>query len=117
MEKLLRTTAVELGLSCASSSNPLPGSVIKETAVQNTLSQAWYLGRAVHLARRQKTSYTDAIVRVHRAFPSFRPLFHSALTMISSTCAPERSCSRERSLTCTDSSEAATPWVLLSSLR
>ncbi|PNP49023.1 hypothetical protein THARTR1_10234 [Trichoderma harzianum] len=64
LEKMLRTTAVELGLACASASNPMPGSVIKSTAVQNTHSQAWYLGRAVHSARRNKTSYLDAIFAV-----------------------------------------------------
>ncbi|KAM6477494.1 putative hydantoinase/oxoprolinase [Trichoderma sp. SZMC 28011] len=64
LEKMLRTTAVELGLSCASASNPMPGSIIKSTAVQNTHSQAWYLGRAVHSARRNKTSYLDAIFAV-----------------------------------------------------
>ena len=58
----MRTTAVELGLACGTASNPMPGSVIKSTAVQNTHSQAWYLGRAVHAARRNKTSYLDAIV-------------------------------------------------------
>lgn len=58
----MRTAAVELGLSCASGTSPLPGSVIKEYGVPNTLSQAWYLGRAVHLARRRKASYVDAIV-------------------------------------------------------
>ncbi|PHH87207.1 hypothetical protein CDD83_9183 [Cordyceps sp. RAO-2017] len=64
LEKLIRNTAVELGLTCASSSNPLPGSAIKAHGVPNTLSQAWYLGRAVHQARRNKTSYVDAIFDV-----------------------------------------------------
>ncbi|POR39400.1 Hydantoin utilization protein A [Tolypocladium paradoxum] len=63
LEKVMRTTAVELGLTCASGTNPLPGSAIKEYGVPNTLSQAWYLGRAVHLAMRNKASYVDAIVR------------------------------------------------------
>lgn len=62
LEKIIRTTAVELGLTCASSTNPLPGSAIKAHGIPNTLSQAWYLGRAVHLARRNKASYVDAIV-------------------------------------------------------
>lgn len=58
----MRTTAIELGLTCAAATNPLPGSVIKTAALPNTISRAWYLGRAVHLARQNKTSYIDAIV-------------------------------------------------------
>ncbi|KAI0170963.1 hypothetical protein BJ166DRAFT_208485 [Pestalotiopsis sp. NC0098] len=61
LENILRTTAVELGLGCAVCANPLAGSVIKEYAVPNTLSQAWFLGKAVHLARRQKVDHVDAI--------------------------------------------------------
>lgn len=35
---------------------------MKRATIPNTLSQSWYLGRAVHQARRAKTSYTEAIV-------------------------------------------------------
>lgn len=49
------TAAVELGLGHAACARPLVASIIKEYAVPNTISQAWYLGRAVHLARRSKT--------------------------------------------------------------
>ncbi|PHH59956.1 hypothetical protein CDD81_2355 [Ophiocordyceps australis] len=64
LERLMRASAIELGLACASSSNPLTGAIVKAYGVPNTLSQAWYLGRAVHLARRNKTSYVDAIFDV-----------------------------------------------------
>ncbi|KAF4968199.1 hypothetical protein FSARC_4389 [Fusarium sarcochroum] len=64
LESLLRTAVIELGLGCAVCANPLPGSVIKSHGVPNTVSQAWYLGRAVHDARRNKTSYVDAIFDV-----------------------------------------------------
>ncbi|RDA82422.1 hypothetical protein CP532_0843 [Ophiocordyceps camponoti-leonardi (nom. inval.)] len=64
LETTIRTVAVELGLSCASSLNALPGSAIKAHGVPNTISQAWFLGRAVHMARRSKTSYVDAIFDV-----------------------------------------------------
>ncbi|KAM4066229.1 hydantoinase/oxoprolinase domain-containing protein [Hirsutella rhossiliensis] len=64
LEKIIRTTAVELGLTCAASTNPLPGSAIKAHGIPNTLSLAWYLGRAVHLAKRNKASYVDAIFDV-----------------------------------------------------
>ncbi|KAH6609812.1 hypothetical protein Trco_003158 [Trichoderma cornu-damae] len=61
LEAILRTTAIELGLGCAACSTPLPGSIVKQYSVPNTLSQTWYLGRAIHQARRRKTSYIDAI--------------------------------------------------------
>ncbi|KAF5026731.1 hypothetical protein F66182_1149 [Fusarium sp. NRRL 66182] len=64
LESLLRTSVIELGLGCAVCANPLPGSVIKSHGVPNTISLAWYLGRAVHKARRSKTSYIDAIFDV-----------------------------------------------------
>ncbi|KAA8650855.1 hypothetical protein EYZ11_004704 [Aspergillus tanneri] len=64
LEKLLRTTAIELGLGCAVCANPLSGSAVKSHGVPNTISLAWYLGRAIHMARRQKSSYIDAIFDV-----------------------------------------------------
>ncbi|KAF2018408.1 DUF917-domain-containing protein [Aaosphaeria arxii CBS 175.79] len=64
LEKMLRSNAIELGLACAVCANPLPGSVIKSYGIPNTLSLAWYLGRATHLARRVKRSYIDAIFDV-----------------------------------------------------
>ncbi|KAG5931672.1 hypothetical protein E4U53_001656, partial [Claviceps sorghi] len=64
LESCCRTAAIELGLSCGSSINPISGKVAKTTAVTNTISQSWYLGRAVCLARRSKMSFTDAILDV-----------------------------------------------------
>lgn len=73
MERLLRTAAVELGLGCAACSRPLEASIIKEYAVPNTISQAWYLGRAVHLARRSKTKLIEAIVSQIPGLSAERP--------------------------------------------
>ncbi|KAJ3952841.1 hypothetical protein N0V92_010715 [Colletotrichum tropicale] len=64
LERFLRTAAIELGLGCAVCARPLPGSAIKSHGVPNTVSQAWYLGRAVHMARRRKSNYIDAIFDV-----------------------------------------------------
>ncbi|EFY86007.1 hydantoinase/oxoprolinase, putative [Metarhizium acridum CQMa 102] len=64
LETICRNAAVELGLTCACGTNPISGDMAKTIAVPNTLSQSWYLGRAVHQARRAKTSYTDAIFDV-----------------------------------------------------
>jgi DUF917 family protein len=59
---MLRATCIELGLKTSVVARPLSGAVIKEYVIPNTISQAWYLGRAVHLARKAKTSFTKAIV-------------------------------------------------------
>ncbi|KDN67715.1 putative hydantoinase [Colletotrichum sublineola] len=64
LERFLRTAAIELGLGCAVCARPLSGSAIKSHGVPNTLSQAWYLGRAVRMARRRKSSYVDAIFEI-----------------------------------------------------
>jgi DUF917 family protein len=66
LETVLRTTAIELGLGCALSAYPLPGAAIKSHGIPNTFSLAWYLGRAIHMARSLKRSYVDAIVSCHR---------------------------------------------------
>lgn len=62
LEKMLRATCIELGLKKSVVARPLTGSVIKEYSIPNTISQSWFLGRAVHLARRSKTGFADAIV-------------------------------------------------------
>lgn len=45
-------------VSCA----PLSGKAIKQYAIPNTVSQAWYIGRAVHKAHKSKENLIDAIV-------------------------------------------------------
>lgn len=60
---MLRSQCVDLGLSIAVACTPLSGQAIKRYAVPNTVSQSWYIGRAVHRARRSKTNIIDAIVR------------------------------------------------------
>jgi hypothetical protein len=59
---MLRATCIELGRKTSIVACHLPGSVIKDFVVPNTLSQSWYLGRAVHMARKAKSSFVDAIV-------------------------------------------------------
>ena len=61
VESLIRNTCIELGNSTAAAARPLPGDVIKKYSVPNTVSQAWYLGRAVHLARQSKLDFIEAI--------------------------------------------------------
>ncbi|KAH7074986.1 hypothetical protein FB567DRAFT_181968 [Paraphoma chrysanthemicola] len=64
LESLLRSAAIELGLGCAVCANPLSGAAVKSHGVPNTISLSWYLGRAIHQARRLKRSYIDAIFDV-----------------------------------------------------
>ncbi|KAH8652639.1 hypothetical protein BGZ60DRAFT_533502 [Tricladium varicosporioides] len=64
LEKMLRATCIELGLNTSIVGRPLPGSAIKEYVIPNTISQSWYLGRAINLARRTKTSFISAIFNV-----------------------------------------------------
>lgn len=60
---MLRAQCVDLGVMVAVACAPLSGRAIKQYAIPNTVSQAWYIGRAVHQARRSKANLMDAIVR------------------------------------------------------
>ena len=62
VEGMLRTACIELGNATGTAGRPLSGEVMKKYAIPNTLSQAWYLGRAVYLARQNKIDFIDAIV-------------------------------------------------------
>lgn len=59
---MLRATCIELGLGTAVAKRPLEGLTIKDFAVPNTISQSWYIGRAIHVARKEKTSYINGLV-------------------------------------------------------
>ncbi|KAJ5109996.1 hypothetical protein N7532_002641 [Penicillium argentinense] len=61
VETMLRAQCVDLGLNVAVACTPLPGKSIKKYAIPNTVSQSWYIGRAIHKARRSKTNLIDAI--------------------------------------------------------
>lgn len=64
VEGLLRTACIEMGNSTAVAGRPLTGDVIRDFAVPNTVSQSWFLGRAVHLARQTKLDFIEAINEV-----------------------------------------------------
>jgi N-methylhydantoinase A/oxoprolinase/acetone carboxylase beta subunit/DUF917 family protein len=64
VESLLRTACIEMGNSTAVAGRPLTGDVIRDFAVPNTLSQSFFLGRAVHLARQTKLDFIKAINEV-----------------------------------------------------
>lgn len=63
---MLRSLCVDLGLKVAVSCTPLLGDVIKQYAIPNTVSQAWYIGRAIHQTRKSKRNIIQAIVRISR---------------------------------------------------
>ncbi|PYI09726.1 hydantoinase/oxoprolinase [Aspergillus sclerotiicarbonarius CBS 121057] len=61
VEELLRSHCVNLGISTAVAAVPLTCDIVKKYCIPNTVSQAWYLGRAIHRARRSKTDVVKAI--------------------------------------------------------
>ena len=61
VEGLLRTACIEMGNSTAVAGRPLSGRVMRNFAVPNTVSQSWFLGQAVHLARQSKLDFITAI--------------------------------------------------------
>lgn len=65
---MLRSQCVDLGLMAAVAATPLTGDVIRKYAIPNTVSQAWYIGRAIHKARESKTNIVNAIVRLGNTF-------------------------------------------------
>ncbi|KUL82687.1 hypothetical protein ZTR_09431 [Talaromyces verruculosus] len=61
VEGMLRSQCVNLGLKAAVAAVPLSCDIIKGYCIPNTVSQAWYIGRAVHQARRSKTDIVKSI--------------------------------------------------------
>ena len=61
VESIFRSTCVELGNSAAVAARPLNGAGIKKFAIPRTVSQSWYLGRAVHLAKKLRIDPMRAI--------------------------------------------------------
>ncbi|KAB8220656.1 hypothetical protein BDV33DRAFT_230821 [Aspergillus novoparasiticus] len=60
-ETMARSQCVDLGNRVALSTAPLTGAETKKYIIPNTISQAWYIGRAVYRARRSKTNMIQAI--------------------------------------------------------
>lgn len=51
VDKALRAACVEMGCRAGSASSPKTGKAVKEQAVTNTMSLAWWIGRAVALEK------------------------------------------------------------------
>ncbi|OGM44413.1 hydantoinase/oxoprolinase [Aspergillus bombycis] len=60
-ETMARSQCVDLGNKVALSTAPLTGAETKKYIIPNTISQAWYIGRAVYRARQSKTDMIQAI--------------------------------------------------------
>lgn len=64
LEKIHRKAGQELGLFSQMVIPPISVRDVKRVGTLGTTSLAWYIGRAVYLARQQNTSITKAIVRL-----------------------------------------------------
>lgn len=62
-ENLVRAGCVETGLFTALSLAPLKGSVVEKHCCLGVLSLAWFMGRAMCLARKNKRNVVKALVR------------------------------------------------------
>lgn len=62
LEKIHRKAGLELGLFSQLTIAPLTVKDVKEVGTLRTTSLAWHIGRAVYLARREKTDIMKAIV-------------------------------------------------------
>ncbi|CAM1505875.1 Fc.00g115120.m01.CDS01 [Cosmosporella sp. VM-42] len=63
-ESIIRTACVELGLYTALSLAPLSKEVVNEYCCGGGLSLAWFMGRAICLARKHKEDVTKALLDV-----------------------------------------------------
>jgi DUF917 family protein len=61
LERLIRTACIELGLAGAFAVS-IGGENFKKYCCHRTVSQCWYIGKAILLARRQKTNIMTSLV-------------------------------------------------------
>lgn len=76
-ESIVRSACIELGLYTALSLAPLPRSVVDRTCCMGGLSLAWFMGRAISLARRRKEDPIKALV----SCPRHEDDFYSTLAL------------------------------------
>lgn len=72
VEKIHRKAGLEMGLFSQLVCPPISVKRVKEVATLGTASLAWYIGRAVYLAKQEKTSIMKAILEAN---PSGRVLY------------------------------------------
>lgn len=71
LERLLRCICIELGLSCALAFS-FSAENVKKYSCHQTVSQCWYIGRAIALARQQKKDIVQSLVRTVVPRPFYR---------------------------------------------
>ncbi|VUC35962.1 unnamed protein product, partial [Clonostachys rosea] len=65
VEDMLRAVCVQMGQAAGISLGALTGRQVKQYAAQSSVSLAWWLGRAVQLARINKRDIVDSILATH----------------------------------------------------
>lgn len=78
-EKIHRKAGQELGLFSQLALPPMTVRFCKKVACLGTMSQAWWIGRAVALAKQEKTGITKAIIEAN---PSGRVLYTGKIVAI-----------------------------------
>lgn len=61
LERLARTACIEYG-NMASFCHTITGKVLKSHCPHNTISQAWFIGRAAYIARQKSADVVQAVV-------------------------------------------------------
>ncbi|GES60485.1 hydantoinase/oxoprolinase [Aspergillus terreus] len=117
IETMIRVLCEDLGSQAGASSAPFSGDVIKQYTVPNTISQSWYIGRAIHSARQSKKDLIQAIFDVNPG----KLLYNGKIvdvkrdvsrgyTMGTCTIAPVGNDEREASLSSTDDRYLVVPF-------
>ncbi|KAI1611072.1 beta subunit of N-methylhydantoinase A/acetone carboxylase [Exophiala viscosa] len=79
MENFLRQAAVELGHS-ALFAMTIPGRSVREYCCHGVMSQAWYVGRQIYLARQKNNNVLEAVVST---WPGSRLLYSGKIVSVS----------------------------------
>jgi len=74
LEKELRQLSIDHGMAMSISPRPLTGKEVKDTMVLHSLSQAWYIGRAIAIGKYHGGSVLDALV----SRPPLPPMCHDS---------------------------------------
>ncbi|KAH8881758.1 hypothetical protein GQ53DRAFT_799011 [Thozetella sp. PMI_491] len=79
LERLLRCICIEMGLSCAYAFS-IGAENFQKYACSQTVSEAWYIGRAISIARQQKTDILQSLVNI---IPGCKKIYSGRITDVS----------------------------------
>ncbi|KAL5356246.1 hypothetical protein BJX96DRAFT_186202 [Aspergillus floccosus] len=120
IETMMRVLCEDLGSQAGVSSAPFSGDVIKKYTVPNTISQSWYIGRAIHFARQSKKDLIQAIFDVNPGkllysgkIVDVKRDVSRGYTMGTCTIAPVRNDERETASNQTSLSLADDPYLVI----